>query len=206
MTSEVESSALAEEESVLSVADTIENSIIESKIEEINNAEETTISQVIIENSIIEQQEKQTEDGIEYEVPSNQNGFKSWMPYTALGRNTTNYKMLMEYGWIDENGLWRINDMYCVALGSYYSTRVGDIFKVELSSGEFVYFITADHKADAHTDSTNRYTTANGCIAEFIVSYSDLNSSVKAAGSVSALSRFKNTTYKRIIKTGNIFD
>nr|CAI9751272.1 hypothetical protein DGKKSRWO_DGKKSRWO_CDS_0012 [uncultured phage]CAI9752119.1 hypothetical protein CVNMHQAP_CVNMHQAP_CDS_0012 [uncultured phage] len=140
-----------------------------------------------------------------FSVPEKQTGFKSWMPYTALSKNSPNYKLLKTKGKVDSNGLWQIDGYYCVALGSYYSKSLGNIFELQLSSGNKITVITVDHKADIHTDSTNRVTKTNGCIVEFIVDKTKLNSTIKTTGSVGSLTEFSGTVVS-IAKIGNIFD
>lgn len=210
MTSEAKSSALEQEEptTVSSEPTTIKEKYSTTLVDTtIVETTETTTSQKTIKTT---EKEKETtiitnKNNYNYNVPSNQNGFKSWMPHSALSKSSPNYKMITQLGHVDEYGLWKIDNYYCVALGSYYSTRLGDIFEIELSSGNIFKVITADHKADAHTDFTHRYTVANGCIAEFIVSKQNLSYRIKTAGSVGTLSEFSGT-YVRITKLGNIYD
>lgn len=164
-------------------------------VSSVSAEEEPTVSLTVTETTVIEQPQEVV-NTITYAVPENQNGFKSWMPYTALSKNTINYKMLTEQGYVDDNGLWRIGEYYCVALGSYYSTQLGEIFELELSSGNIITVITIDHKADIHTDSNNQVTVANGCITEFIVDKQKLNNKIRIMGSVSVLPELEGTVVK----------
>lgn len=209
VTSEAESSAPEQEEpSSLTIEENKNESIDSSLVQQTNIVKEekvvsseTTYSET---ESVITSSINLYTDGINFQVPENQSGFKSWMPYTALSKSSRNYKMLINMGHVDENGLWMINEYYCVAMGSYYSKELGDLFEATLSNGNTVKLITADHKANIHTDSTHRV-SGNGCMTEFIIDRSKLNSKIRTSGSVGSLSQF-NGTYTKIVKIGNIFD
>lgn len=193
VTSEVSSSALVEEEptttktTVVTTIATTKNTVTETQID-------TTKQQTTVKNN---------KNKLNVPDLNKQNGFKSWMPYTALSTSSPNYKMLVNRGYVDDNGLWKIDEYYCVALGSYYSKELGDIFEVTLTSGSTYKIVAVDHKDDAHTDSLNMYTTSNGCLTEFIVDASNLNKNIRFAGSVGALSKFSGK-FVKIEKLGNI--
>lgn len=93
---------------------------------------------------------------------------------------------------------------YCVAMGSFYSKKLGDTFKITTENGSF-YIIICDFKDDDDTDSSNRYTKENGCITEFYVDNKKLSPKVKRMGSVSyASDKFKGKI-KKIEKLENYF-
>lgn len=185
--------------------------IISSEIiEEEPKIESNIIDTEIIDNNMIdtcETEDKHNIDDVVTEIkniPDKQTNFKSWMPYTMLSKKSLNYKTIKEDGYIDENGLCRIKEYYCVALGSYYSTELGDLFKVTLDNGNEFIFITMDHKADIHTDSNNQITVKSGCMTEFIVDKNKLNKQIKISGTVSSLDCFDGL-YIKIEKIGNYF-
>lgn len=204
-TSATESGDLANEEPAVSATGESSNEqsyVVEISVESTISNETSQISSEVtssIEEEIIQP------NITEYSVPQNQSGFKSWMPYTALSRSSPNYRMLIDYGHVDENGLWMIQDYYCVAMGSYYSKKLGDMFEATLSNGNKIKLITVDHKADIHTDPTHRITKANNCMTEFIVDRANLNGNIKSSGSVGSLSQFSGT-YINITKINNMFD
>lgn len=138
----------------------------------------------------------------EYGVPSNQSGFKSWMPASAISKKSQQWK-IVQMAKPDENGLYKIGDDYLVALGSYYSRTLGDRFEITLSSGKVFTMVLADMKADVHTDSTNRV-SSNGCMTEFIINRSTLNPKISRSGSVSSVG-FEGTVTK-VVKIGSIYD
>lgn len=118
-----------------------------------------------------------------YSVPKGHNSFKTYMDYKRLSKSFEGRK-IVETGYVDEFGLRRVNGAYCVALGTYYG-RVGDIFRVTLSTGVQVKVIKCDTKSDDHTDSTHRYTTKSNCMMEFLVDESKLSGDISSSGNVS---------------------
>lgn len=125
-----------------------------------------------------------------YTISKNASSFKSWMPYTAITNRASAAYKLQKKAYTDKNGLRKVGDDYCVAMGTYYSSTIGDRFKVTMSTGKTFTVIISDVKANRHTDSTNRYTVSNGCMMEFLVDRSCLNPSVKRSGSVSSIKLF----------------
>lgn len=112
--------------------------------------------------------------------------FKSYMDYCAItNTSSTQYKMQQE-AYTDENGLRKIGEHFCVAMGTYYG-NLGDILYVETDKGASWTVILSDVKSDAHTDSTNRYTVSNHCMMEFIVDTPAMSTSVKRSGTVNSL-------------------
>ena len=198
MTSDIISSEIIEEEPKT-------NNIIITELLDNNVVNTETIDNVI--NTCDVEDKSNTSNTVVTEIkniPDKQTNFKSWMPYTMLNKKSLNYKTIKKDGYIDENGLCRIKEYYCVALGSYYSTELGDLFKVTLDNGNEFIFITMDHKADIHTDSNNQITIKSGCMTEFIVDKNKLNKQIKVSGTVSSLDCF-NGLYVKIEKIGNYF-
>lgn len=102
-------------------------------------------------------------------LPASQTGFKSWMPKYTLSCYDSDEHRLKKYYTTDEHGLCCVNSYYCVAVGTYYSSTVGDLFHITLSSGRAFDIIVADIKDNKDTDTNHQYTRANGCMTEFIV-------------------------------------
>lgn len=131
-----------------------------------------------------------------YEIPSAASAFKTYMDYTCITATGSPQYKLQQQAWTDENGLRRIDDYYCIALGSYYSKTIGDKFLITLSTGKQFKGILADQKADEDTDSNNQYTVYNGDMIEFIVKTSSLPSSVRISGDISSIGKFKGKITK----------
>lgn len=123
---------------------------------------------------------------------------KLFTDYRFYNVEGTPHKRLQERAWTDENGLRRFNDDYIVAMGSYYSTSIGDRFKIFLDTGRSFTVIFGDGKWDIDCDERNMYTpTTNydgeivGNLLEFIVDSSVLDSDVYRYGSLEYMDSFK---------------
>lgn len=131
--------------------------------------------------------------------------FKSYTNYKMISRSSAQWQKIQTIAYSDENGLRKVDNYYCAAMGSYYTHTLGDLFKIGTAEGNEFIVIICDFKSDAHTNSTHQYTASNGCIIEFYVDYSCFNQKAKRAGSVSAISGFggKITSIEYI---GNYFE
>ena len=110
------------------------------------------------------------------------------MPYTAItDKNSLQYKIICQ-ATPDENGIMKISNFYCAALGSAYG-KVGDKFKITTDTGNIFYIIKADQKSDQHTIGDNK-TSLDGSKVEFIVDKNNLNKEVKKTGNVSVINQF----------------
>lgn len=175
----------------------------ETKIEEPEVMTETPAPE-IIEEPVEEEKEEITQtvepkpqtQGIKgssatgYTIPPVNTSFKSWMPYTAItNRGSAQYKQ-QQYAYTDENGLRKIGDDYCVAMGTYYSSTIGERFKITMSTGATFTVIISDIKSNRHTDSTHRYTIRNHCMMEFLIDKNCLANCIRVSGNVGSLSLF----------------
>lgn len=122
----------------------------------------------------------------DFSISPHASDFKSYMDYrTITNTSSTQYKMQQE-AYTDENGLRKIGEHFCVAMGTYYG-NLGDILYVETDKGASWTVILSDVKSDAHTDSTHRYTVSSDCMMEFIVDTPAMPTSVKRSGTVNSL-------------------
>lgn len=172
-------------ESSSSTVTNLTDNIIEDKFS--TNAETSTSNKV-------EQEPKPESNTIVKNVPTG-HSFKSYTNYKLLNSNTPQGR-LQKLAYSDENGLRKVGEYYCVALGSYYGTTIGDCYIVTLSSGNSFKMTLCDAKADIHTDVNNQYTLVNGCITEFYVDYSCFNRYTKSAGNISVLPGFDGSIIK----------
>ena len=119
-------------------------------------------------------------------VPTN-NTIKTYMNYKKITlKSSRQYKMQKSIAYTNEQGLRMVNGRYCIALGSYYTTTIGQYVDVELENGKIIYGILADCKADKDTDSTNRI-HKDGSVVEFVVDIEELNRTIKKLGDISHL-------------------
>ena len=136
---------------------------------------------------------------IKYEVPEGKTSFKSYMSWKAITNTRSKQYKLQEDCWTDSYGLRRYNEDYVIALGSYYSSNIGDRFKITLDTGKSFNAVVGDFKANKHTDPLNQYTTTENsgkCVVEFIVETGRLDSTAKRMGDISYISNFKGNVEK----------
>lgn len=116
-------------------------------------------------------------------------GMKSYMPYSVGDRSifaqSSNQYKLQELCNTGSYGIRQYNGRYCVAIGSYFGTTIGQYFDLILENGVSIPCIMADQKADCHTDDSNIVTVANGCMTEFVVDFVNLNGDAKRMGDIS---------------------
>lgn len=160
---------------------------------EIESSVSETIKEPIEKTEIIESSQKQTTEDIKSEtssnydncnVPSN-NSIKSYMDYRCItSTGSKQYKLQHSLAYTGNHGIRMVGKRYCVAVGSYYTTTIGQHIDIELENGNVIQGILADCKADAHTDSTNRI-NSNGSVVEFVVDTKTLNRKAKLMGDIS---------------------
>ena len=126
----------------------------------------------IVENIELEDDElEEIEENLTFtdcDVPSDKL-FKSYMDARHItNKNTQQYRLKSEYV-LDETGIYKVDDRFCCAIGSYYTTQIGTYFDIVMKNGEIIPCILADCKADEHTDNLGQYTISNDSIVEFIV-------------------------------------
>lgn len=112
--------------------------------------------------------------------------FKSYMPYTAVtDTSSKQFKLLNgSEAYTDNNtGIRMVGDRYCIALGSYYTTEIGQKVDLVLDNGNVIKCVLGDCKADCDTNASNQY-AGSGDVAEFIVDYNIFNNLKDISGTV----------------------
>lgn len=95
-------------------------------------------------------------------------GMKAWMDYRAITSPSSIQYQLQQSAVTDpETGIRMYDNCYMVALGTYYSQKAGEKFRITLENGFVFNAITGDIKANRDTDSLNQH--RNGNIVEFVV-------------------------------------
>ena len=116
-------------------------------------------------------------------VPRN-NSFKSYMDYrTITNKGSKQYKLQRKCK-TAKNGLRTYKGRYVIALGTFYTTKVGTKVDLKMHNGKTVKCIIGDIKDNRHTDITRRQ-ARDGSVAEFIVDKYRLGSKSKRMGNVS---------------------
>lgn len=128
-----------------------------------------------------------SEDSIGFvncDVPES-NTIKSYMDYRHITSTISDqYKLQQNLAYTGNYGIRMVGERYCVAVGSYYTTTIGQYIDIELENGNVIKAILADCKDDAHTDATNRI-NPNGSVVEFIVDTPALDYIAKTMGDIS---------------------
>lgn len=105
----------------------------------------------------------------------------TYMAYTAVtATSSPQYKLLnASYAYTDEEtGIRMVDGRYCIALGSGYTSLIGEKVNLVMKDGSVIKCILGDQKADEHTDFTNRFQKYDGSVAEIIVDYDKFNGNV----------------------------
>ena len=138
-------------------------------------------------------------------VPNYASGCRSYN-YTYMGyktvtsRGTEQYKLLNSAdSWTDANtGLRMYKDRVCIAVGSAYTTNIGDKIDLVLENGNVVHCVLGDVKSDRHTDSSHTYQAQDGSVVETIIDYAYFNNSKSYADVFSG-------RIKKVVVLDNIF-
>ena len=110
-------------------------------------------------------------------LPSVSGATKTYAYYTAVtARSSPQYKLLRSKDcYTDpETGIRMVDGRYCVALGSYYGTKIGNKYRITLEGGKEIEVILCDQKSDRHTDANHQYAVNNSDIVEFYIERSKL--------------------------------
>ena len=131
-------------------------------------------------------------------LPSISTHIKFFIDYRSYNLPYTPHYRLQQAAWTDQNGLRRFNNDYIIALGSYYSTSIGDRFKVVLSSGNTFTAILGDGKWDGDCDSKCMYMPCTdysgkkvGNLMEFVIDEETINPAVYEYGSIEVIEGFE---------------
>ena len=138
----------------------------------------------------------------------NKKDFKSYEDYRKIKtKNTPHYKLQKQYAYTDEYGLRKVEDRYCIALGSYFTTEIGQYVDVVLKNGTIIHCILGDQKDDAHTDKLHIAHKSDGSIVEFIVDVKKLDEIPKLMGNISYVHpEWKSPVVQIIVYDKNVFD
>ncbi|MDE7294090.1 MAG: hypothetical protein K2N72_06670 [Oscillospiraceae bacterium] len=120
-------------------------------------------------------------------LPDVDTDFKTYMDYRTITNKKSKQYDLQQQAYTDEQGIRRIDDDVCVALGTGYAKKCGERFEITLDSGNTFTAIVGDIKSDAHTDPSNRYVElweGHGDMIEFIVDTRELDRNIKIMGSI----------------------
>lgn len=125
------------------------------------------------------------------EAIAGQSEFKTYERYTAITRKDSDQYKLQQIAYTGDYGIRMVEDRYCVALGSRWSTKIGEKLDVIMQDGTVIKVILGDCKQDRHTDPTNTWGLDNRDILEFIVDVNEIPATVRRCGSFNEIFKGK---------------
>lgn len=129
---------------------------------------------------------------VSMDLPKVSGKTKTFAYYTAVTvKSSPQYKLLNSKDcYTDpETGIRMVDGCYCVALGSFYGSKIGTKYRITVSSGNSFDVILCDQKANRHTDKKHQYAKRNKDILEFYVEKRNIPAQVR--GSYDVLEQFK---------------
>ncbi len=122
----------------------------------------------------------------------NTNSFKSYEDSRCItDTSSPNYKLKSQYILDPKSGAYMIGDRYCIALGSYYTTKIGtkiDLVLKHNGKKHILKCILADQKSNKDTVKNHKI-HKDGSIAEFIVNVNEISKKAKYMGDISYTSK-----------------
>lgn len=117
------------------------------------------------------------------------NTFKSYEDANCITNSTklAQGKLKRKYHLDYHSGVWMVGNRYCIAIGSFYTEKIGVKIDLVLSHNgrkHTLKCITADSKADKDTINNHRV-HKDGSVVEFIVKTSNLPLKARKMGDVS---------------------
>ena len=137
---------------------------------------------------------------ISYQSPS-ASTFKSYEDADCIADSTklAQGRLKKKYH-LDKSGVYMVGDRYCIAVGSYYTKKIGVKINLVLSHNSRKHTlkcITADSKADKDTIDNHRI-HKDGSVAEFVVSIRNLPKIAKQMGDISYANKKFHGTIEKI--------
>ena len=121
----------------------------------------------------------------------------SYMDYRCITNTSSKQHKLQKKAYTGNYGIRQVEGRYCIAVGSYYTEKVGTYIDLELKNGTIIPCILADCKADRDTDGMNQK-TADGSLIEFVVDTPQLSRKVRRRGDVAYATKKWNSKIVKI--------
>lgn len=134
--------------------------------------------------------------------------FKSYEDYRDITSPTSpHYRLQKHYAYTNSDGIRMVEGRYCIALGSYFTTAIGQYINIVLANGTVIPCILGDQKANAHTDSLHIAHRTDGSVVEFIVDLDKLPRTPKIMGNISySYDEWQSPVVQVIVYNINVFD
>lgn len=110
---------------------------------------------------------------------------KSFMSYESISSKSSNQYQLQKNAYTGEYGIRKVHNRYCIAVGSYFTTKIGTYIDLILQNGIVIPCILSDCKADRDTDDLHMKTAHDQSLVEFIINIKNINSYVLKSGDIS---------------------
>jgi hypothetical protein len=125
-------------------------------------------------------------------IPPIDTHFKAYMDYRTLTDESSLQWQIQANAYTDEQGFRCIEDDYIIAVGTYYSSKCGDRYRITLENGKVFTALIGDIKANHDTNQTNQYCEITGddgeliCgnVIEFIIDTDIMNKDILNDGTV----------------------
>lgn len=125
-----------------------------------------------------------------FEIPDAGTAFKTLMDFRSIKDKTSRQWQLQQEAWTDEQGFRRYGDYYMVALGTYYASECGRLFRISFEGGGVIEAVVGDIKSDMDTDALHQHRDGN--VVEFIVDTGAISRDCMVMGDMSwADTRFR---------------
>lgn len=109
---------------------------------------------------------------------------KSYMDFKMItSKDTPQYKLQHKYAYTDDTGIRMVDGRYCVALGSYYTHKIGQYVDLVLENGTIIPCIIGDQKDDRDTNASHTI-AHDGSATEFIVETKALSGKTRRMGDI----------------------
>lgn len=112
------------------------------------------------------------------------NSFKSYMDYRCIRNKCSKQYKLQKKCKTAKNGIRVYKGCYVIAVGTYYTNKVGTKVDLVMKNKKVVRCIVGDIKANCDTDYLHRQ-TSDGSVVEFIVDTKKLSRKTKLMGDAS---------------------
>lgn len=108
----------------------------------------------------------------DFSAPELEENSKTLMRFQEFGYNEGNRQAHLargSYAYTGEYNIRMVDGRMLIALGTHYTSTIGQYVDIELEDGTILACMLGDVKSDTHTDDTHRYQRWDKSVVEFIV-------------------------------------
>lgn len=134
------------------------------------------------------------------------NRIKSYMSYTAIKSESSAQWKLQQIAYTGDYGIRQVNGRFCIAVGSAYTSKIGQYIDLVLENGTVIHCILADQKADKDTNAENIITEHDGSLVEFVVNDHQISKLIVRMGDISYATDNWNSMITQVIVYDEVAD